>query len=683
MRRPRLRLVVAVGWLLGVALGAGTAAAEGAALRPFTVEDSLRLGLVEDPRVSPDGRWVAYTVTTPDLEKDEAVSRIWMVPASGGDPVPVTSAERSASKPRWSPDGRYLSFLAAPRDGEDQVWTLFREGGEAVQLTDTAQAVKDYAWSPDGTRVVVVLQDPSPEQLAAKRGEEKPKSAPPWVITRRQFKLDYVGYLDRRRTHLYVVDLATRAMTQITFGDWDDAEPAWSPDGAAIAFTSNRTADPDSNYNTDIWLVAADTAGPVEAPRRVTTNPGADAAPAFSPDGRLIAHLATCDVEAIVYATSHLAVVPAGGGPATVLTSSLDRNAFWPRFSRDGGSVLAAIEDDGEQYLAAVPVTGGPIERVIGGPRAVRGFDVGPAGRIAAVISEPQLPAEVFVVGQGRLARLTHTNDAVLDGIRLGEVENVGFPSADGTEIEGFSVTPPGFVRGTPHPALLLIHGGPMMQYDFGFDPEPQIFAGAGYVVIMANPRGSSGYGQSFSTAIWRAWGERDLEDVMAAVDDAIARGYADPARLAVGGWSYGGMLTDHVITRTDRFRAAYTGASSALYIVNFGHDEYQLWWEGELGLPWQNPDLYHKLSPYFRVDRVVTPTLIMGGEQDWNVPIVNSEQLFQALKRLGVPTELVVYPGEFHVIATPSYIRDLYRRILAWFATYVPPAAAAAGGGA
>jgi len=251
-------------------------------------------------------------------------------------------------------------------------------------------------------------------------------------------------------------------------------------------------------------------------------------------------------------------------------------------------------------------------------------------------------------------------------------VENVHFASKDGTEIEGFIVKPPGFKAGVRYPAVLRIHGGPMMQYDFGFHFEGQLFAGAGYVVVMANPRGSSGYGQNFCTAIWQAWGGKDFEDVMAAVDDAIARGYADPARLAVGGWSYGGILTDHVITKTDRFKAAYTGASESLYITNYGHDEYQRWWEGELGLPWENPDLYRRMSPYFQVDKVVTPTLIVGGEQDWNVPIVNSEQLYQALKRLGVTTELVVYPGEFHEFETPSYIKDLYERFLDWFATYV-----------
>jgi dipeptidyl aminopeptidase/acylaminoacyl peptidase len=665
-----LTVAVAVG--NSVAGEADTTGGESADPRPLAVEDYFRILNVDEPQISPDGKWVAYTVTTSDIEKDELTSRVWMVPVAGGKPVPMTAKERSASQPRWSPDGRYLAFLADPEEGKDQVWTLFRKGGEAVQLTDTAQDVDDYEWSPDGQSMVLVLQDPTPEELALKKGEKKKKSPPPWVVTRRQFKQDYVGYLDSRRTHLYVLDVASKKMTQITSGDYDDSQPSWSPDGRRIAFTSNRTDDPDSNYDTDIWVVAADNIDKGRTLVQVTTNPGPDAAPDWSPAGDLIAHVSATNTEAIVYAVNHLAVAPAEGGKATVLTASLDRNTFTPRFAPDGRSVLATVEDSGEQYLARVPVDGSPLEHAIGGPRWVGAFDVAGDGRVVAMVSEPHLPPEVFLVVEGALTRLTHTNDEVMATLRLGEVENVQFESRDGTEIEGFIIKPPGFEAGVRYPTVLRIHGGPMSQYDFSFHFEGQLFAGAGYVVVLPNPRGSQGYGQDFCTAIWQGWGGVDFEDVMAAVDDAIERGYADPDRLAVGGWSYGGILTDHVITKTDRFKAAYTGASESLYITNYGHDEYQRWWEGELGLPWENPEAYQKISPYFQVDKVVTPTLIVGGEQDWNVPIINSEQLFLALKRVGVTTELVVYPGEFHVFETPSYNKDLYGRFLAWFETHI-----------
>jgi len=668
---------VGAGFLM-IALATGLVAAQDekaeatqATPRPLAIDDYFKIHGVGDPRVSPDGKWVAYTVTTQDLEKDESKTRIWMVPYAGGDPVPMTAQDKSASQPRWSPDGRYLAFLTDPEDGKDQVWTLFRQGGEAVQLTDTAQEVSDFEWSPDGRRLVLVLQDPTPEELAVKKGEKKKKTQPPWVINRRQFKQDYVGYLDSRRTHLYVLDVDTKKMTQITSGDFDDSQPAWSPDGKMIAFTSNRTADPDANYNTDIWVVMADNQDKGRELRQITTNPGPDAFPAWSPDGMSIAHVSTTDTDAMLYATNHLAVI-SEGGEAKVLTAELDRNASTPRFSSDGEWILFGLEDSGEQSLARIPVHGGAVERVIGGHHTVRGFTPEINGVTATLISEPHLPPEVFVLGDGTLRRLTHTNDALLEHVLLGEVENVHFESPDGTEIEGFIVKPPDFDPELRYPTILLIHGGPQSQYDFSFHFEAQLFAANGYVVTLPNPRGSTGYGQDFCLAIWQDWGGIDLEDVLASVDDAIERGYADPDRLGVGGWSYGGMMTNHVITKTDRFKGAYTGASATLYVVNYGHDHYQRWWEAELGLPWRNRELWEKLSPFNRVEAVVTPTLIVGGEQDWNVPIINSEQLYMALKHLGKTAELVVYPGEGHVFETPSYNKDLYERVLAWFGKYV-----------
>jgi len=682
MKRSILLIAVALVVLITPQNGsAGNPAEPTSAPRPLTVDDQFKILGVDDPQVSPDGKWVAYTVTTQDLEKDESKTRIWMAPTGGGEPVPMTAQDKSASWPRWSPDGRYLAFLTDPEDGKDQVWRLFREGGEAVQLTDTAQDVDDFEWSPDGKRMVLVLQDPTLEELAVKKGEKKKKTQPPWVITRRQFKQDYVGYLDSRRTHLYVLDVETKKLTQITSGDFDDSEPAWSPDGQHLAFTSNRTADPDSNYNTDIWVVAADNQDKGQELLRITSNPGPDGSPAWSPDGKTIAHVSATDNDAMLYATNHLAVI-SEGGEAAVLTADLDRNISAPRFSTDGKWILFGLEDSGELSLARVAPGGGAVERVIGGPRSVAAYSEGAQGPIAALISEPHLPPEVFIFDEGTLRRLTHTNDALLEDLRLGEVGNVHFESPDGTEIEGFIVKPPDFDPELRYPTILRIHGGPQSQYDFAFHFEAQLFAADGYVVTLPNPRGSTGYGQDFCHAIWQDWGGIDLEDVLASVDDAIERGYADPERLGVGGWSYGGMMTNHVITKSKRFKGAYTGASATLYVVNYGHDQYQRWWEAELGLPWRNRELWEELSPFNRVEDVVTPTLIVGGEQDWNVPIINSEQLYMALKHLGKTTELVVYPGEGHVFETPSYNKDLYERVLAWFGKYVKNGEAPADGG-
>jgi dipeptidyl aminopeptidase/acylaminoacyl peptidase len=431
--------VLLCGWS-ALSVTAASAAEKSGKRRALAVDDYFELGEVADPRISPDGRWIAHTVTTQDLEEDEARTRIWMVPADGGDAVPLSAEGQSSSSPRWSPDGRYLGFLSARDEDEDedecedeedktQVWTLFRKGGEAVQRTDTVQGVEAFEWSPDSKRMVLVLKDPKPEELEAKRAKERgeaceEKTPPPWVVTRRQFKRDYVGYLDSRRDHLYVLDLTSEEIRQITSGDFDDAEPAWSPDGSRIAFTSNRTEDPDANYNTDIWVVKADNEDQGARLVQITTNPGPDATPSWSPDGARIAHTSNTETKAAsLYATNHLAVSAAAGGDSKLLTRDIDRMVFAPRFSKRDDSIYFLLEDSGEQNLARVSASGGPIERLIAGPRAVQGFDQDASGEIALTLSEPHLPTEVFLFADAKLERRSHVNDALLASLRLGEVE--------------------------------------------------------------------------------------------------------------------------------------------------------------------------------------------------------------------------------------------------------------------
>lgn len=662
--------------MLLLCLTAGTSAQQ----RLLTVDDYFQIRRLGDPQISPDGEWIAYTVSIASLETDDTETRIWMVSTSGDapfpEPVPMTAEGGSASRPRWSPDGRYLAFLGEDEDEVTQVWTLFRQGGEAVPRTDVVQGVSSFDWSPDGKRMVLVIQDPTPEQ--AEQQEEGTEASPeetpprPWVIDRLQFKEDQVGYLDHRRTHLYVLNVEDGEMTQITSGDYDDTAPAWSPDGTRIAFVSNRTEEPDRNYNTDIWVVAADNTDQGKTLTQITTNPGEDGSPAWSPDGHLIAYTSMTDVAAIVYGTPHLAVAPATGETAHVLTEDLDRHVSSPRFSPDGKTIYFLLEDSGELNLARIAADGSSLTRVVGGPRVVDEFSMTPKGVVAALVGEPHLPGEVFLLDQGKLEQKTNSNADLLSQVRLGAFEEIRFPSRDGTEIEAFVIKPPDFQQGTRYPTLLSLHGGPVEQYDFRFTFDEQLMAANGYVVVMPNPRGSSGYGQAFSLGIWQSWGVKDTEDVLAAVDDVIARGYADPDRLGVFGWSYGGILTDYVITKTDRFKGAVTGASETLYIANYGHDQYQRWWELELGLPWENRELWEKISPFNDVEKIVTPTLIMGGAEDWNVPINNSELLYLALKRLGRTTELVVYPGSYHGIDRPVFIKDIDQRHLHWFAKYV-----------
>ena len=653
-----------VGLLLGILLCPPAFAQD--TPRPLEVDDFFRIKQVADPQISPDGAWVAYLVTETNLDDDKRETRLWMMPAAGGEALAMTAEGYSASRPRWSPDGKYLTFLASKGDEKTQVWAFNRLGGDAQPLTDIKQGVSSYAWNPDGTRLLLTIRDPEPDDEDDEK--DKPK---PWVIDRLQFKRDYAGYLDARRSHLYVFTPGDTAATQITSGPYDDSQAAWSPDGTRIAFVSNRTDEPDGNRNTDIWIVSADNTDRGQTLLQVTTNSGADSSPAWSPDGKALAYVTVTEPDLIWYATRHLATVPAGGGPPRLLTTSLDRNVSSPTFAADGRSIYFLLEDSAERHLAQIDVSGNNLRRPVEGGRSVRGFMQG-GGAMALLISEPHLPGEVFMRDGADLRQLTMVNDALVAGLRLAEVENVQFPSKDGAEIEGFIYTPPGFDAALRYPTLLRIHGGPVSQYDFRFNFEAQLFAAHGYVVVLTNPRGSSGYGQDFSRTIWADWGNKDFEDVMAGIDYAVAEGYADPERLGVGGWSYGGILTNYVITKTDRFKAAVSGASEVLYRSNYGHDHYQYQWEQELGLPWKNAEAWERISPFNDVENIVTPTLIMGGEKDWNVPILNSEQLYQALRRLGRTTQLVVYPGEHHGIRTPTFQKDRLERYLAWYEQYV-----------
>lgn len=643
----------------------------------LTLEDILSLKSVADPRISPSGDWIAYTVEANDFEEDESSTQIFMVSSDGDEVVQLTSGDYSASTPRWSPDGRFLGFLAAKGEEENaktQVWTLDLRGGDAQQYTNVDQGVVDFLWAPDGEKMLLVIKDKTATDLAEEAAEEAGEEAKPlpFVIDRLQFKRDGVPYLDRSRNHLYLVSGRESEPLQLTFGDFDDMQPAWSPDSSAIAFSSNRSEEPDSNDNTDIWIVSAEGDAETRTARQVTSNPGSDTSPSWSNDGRTITYVCVTEPELIWYATNHLAIVPAAGGEERVLTTALDRNVLSPVFAPDDDAILLVLEDSAEQHLAQYDLASNRVQRLVSGELSVREFSLHKSGVVAIRLSTPRIPGEIFLWREGSLEQVTHTNDGLLDERRLAAVENVTFPSADGTEIEGFVFTPPDYDPREKYPTILRIHGGPVSQYDFSFNREAQFFAANGYVVVISNPRGSSGYGQDFSAAIFAEWGVKDFEDVMAAVDYTIAEGYSDPERLGVGGWSYGGILTNYVITKTDRFEGAITGASEVNYLANYGHDHYQLEWELELGLPWENREVWEKISPFNDVDKVTTPTLIMGGMEDWNVPIQNSEQLYLALRRRGITTQLVVYPDESHGISRPSFQKDRYARYLAWYDTHV-----------
>ena len=511
-----------------------------AAQRPITVEDYFQIREVHDPQFSPDAQWVAYSVKTPQLKDDKNEERLWMIAAAGGDPISLSAEGVSSSRARWSPDGKFIAFLSSRKEGKAQVWLLNRLGGEAQQLTHTAQNVDDFAWSPDSRRLVLVLRDPSLDELDAAKdqeekdqatdkddvrqiGEKKTKTQRPWVIDRLQFKQDEIGYLDNRRTHLFVLDIAARAIQQVTSGDFDDSEPAWSPDGSRLAFSSNRSApDPDASYNSDVWVVSAANTDKGAHLVQVTKSPGEDRSPAWSPDGKWIAYTTRLDPKVFEYGTKHLAISPAAGGEAKVLTQSLDRMVSDPRFSPDSQFIYFIADDDGTQNLCRIAVTGGEISRPIRGALTVNAYSLAKTGELVAQVSTIDRPDEIFTIPGGKLTPLTHTNDALLSQLKISKAEYVHFKSKDGTSVSGYLYKPIDYTPGKKYPTILRPHGGPVWAYYAEFAHLAQLFAANGYAVLYPNPRGSTGYGQKYAQAIFADWGNKDFEDDMAMVDYAI-----------------------------------------------------------------------------------------------------------------------------------------------------------------
>ena len=649
--------------------------------RPLNLRDLAQLRDVADPQLAPDGAWVAYTVTRPDTATDKRDADVWMARTDGSQNLRVTTSPASETKPRFSPDGKYLSFVSSrgEADGADaQLWLLNRAGGEAEKVTKLKGSVSDYVWAPDGQRIAMIIKDADPDSLTAVQKAKK-KTAPPIVIDRFQFKQDVDGYLNQQRQHLYVFDVATRRLVCLTPGQYDEYLPAWSPDGKQLVFSSKRGPDPDRHDNYDLFLIDA-TAGAMARPLLATdvpeSAPNYGSRPAWSPDGRQIAFVQGGPKEQLVYALHQLMVVSVSGGPARALTAGLDRNTSHPQWAYDSKSVYFLLEDDRAETLMRVPAAGGKIEKVLAGAREIGSFDVARSGQVVVLNSQPQQPDEVFALDKnGTLRPLSKQNDAWLRGVSLGAVEAIQAKSKDGTPVSGFIIKPVGYQAGHKYPALLRIHGGPVAQFGYGFSFEWQYFAANGYAVVVANPRGSSGRGLEYSKAIFADWGNKDTDDVLAVVDYAVAQGLADPDRLGVGGWSYGGIMTDQVIARDQRFKAAVSGASIGNVLAGYGTDQYIRDYETELGTPWKNTDVYMRVSyPFFHADRIKTPTLFVCGEKDFNVPLLNTEQMYQALKSLNVPTQLVIYPGQFHGVSTPSYVKDRYARYLNWYNKYLMP---------
>lgn len=649
------RIMSLLGIMLLVLQAAQSPCAEGdkSARRILELDDFDRFEPPDSLQISPDGERIAYVFD----------DRIEVVGTRTRVPRPLTSSGSNAWRPRWSADGKSLYFLS-DRDGGMQLWQLPVDGfGEARKLTSFASGISSIKLAPDESRLLLELSDDD----LAKPDDEKLQ---PFVVTRRQFKRDAgAGYITAGQSkHLYIYDLENESLTQLTSGEFEENEAAWSPDGNSIVFVSNRE-DPDGDYSNDLWIVATNDENPGRPLRRLTNDSQTKQAPSFSPDGRLVAYITAVDG---VYGLQHLAVIPSTGGEPVVLTLSLDRWVTSFDFSDDGRWIYFNYDDSGATTLARLRVRDGKIENLVEGDRMVSAFDVGTGDDLAVLANNANDVADVYSLRGKRLTRLTDLHRDVIGPLSLGDKFHVSFESRDGTVVEAFITTPPGYERGRAYPAILRIHGGPVGQVSWGFNFMSQYLASSGYVVIEPNPRGSSGRGQAYINAIYRTWGITDYDDVIAAVDYAIAQGIADPARLAVTGYSYGGYMTNVVITRTNRFGAAASGAGHSLIEANFGHDMYQQWYIWELGPPWENRERYDALSPLLRAGSVETPTIFLGGRIDWNVPVLNAELFYQALRVRGIDTELVVYPGVHHGGWPEEFEKDYLTRVLAWFDKYL-----------
>ncbi|MGB4989174.1 MAG: S9 family peptidase [Pyrinomonadaceae bacterium] len=648
--------------------------------RPLSLDDIFKIKNVSDPQISPDGMWVAYVVSTTDVKADKSSTDIWMVSYDGTVDRQLTFTTDSESSPRWSPDGKYLSFTSSrpgPTKGS-QLWVLDRRGGgEARQLTEVKGRFQGYEWSLDSKRLALTIGDPDPDEEATPAGGANAKPQKPIVIDRYKYKQDGQGYLlSNRHSYIYLYDIDGKKLDRLTKGKEDESSPAWSPDGSKLAFTSNRNSDPDREPSFQLYVAEAKP-GAVEKAVTPVANRAGRGSPEWSPDGKWLAFLETDEKNIDAYSMQHLTLVPADGrsAPARLkATEDIDRGVSSQRFSPDGKWLYYLVTDDRSVYPARAMVAGGPSEKLMPSPVVV-GQWRWEKDKSVVMSGGDSRANEVFAFEGGKLRQLTHQNDALFAELEIPPTEEIGFPSRDGTDVHALLTYPAGYKRGTKVPLLLRIHGGPNGQDQHSWSSERQFFAANGYAVLAVNYRGSSGRGKMFSRAIAADWGNYEVQDLLAGVDHVIKIGVADPDKLGVGGWSYGGILTDYVIASDTRFKAGTSGAGTAFTVAFYGTDQYITQYDFEIGPPWEPKawETYQKISyPFLHADRIKTPTLFLGGERDFNVPIQGSQQMYQALKSLGVETQLIIYPNENHGISRPSYQRDRYERYLAWYDKYV-----------
>ena len=638
----------------------------------ITLTDLYQLKEISSIDVSHSAEQIAYSVSSVDEKKDRYRNDIWLLDINKNKQKVLLKGNPWVGKTKFSPDDTLLGYLAPGRgrySEYQQIWTINTKYSLKRQLTKLHANISDFEWSPDGTQMIFVAESTVIDKVT---DIQTPK---PIVIDRYYFKEDGKDFLGDERQHLHLLDIKSKTTKQLTKGTSNEILPSWSPDGKKVAYVT-KTGEMDRTDNYDIYVLEIDS---TNSAIQLTTNLGSDSSssrPQWSPDGKKIAYLHGGDPALVWYALQELAVIDLGTKTNSILTKELDRNASSPQWSDDGQSIYFVIEDNMKSQLAKYSLKEKKIEKIIPSNYYIAEWAknyVVRNGKIGLILSNTNSPDEVFFYDENNLSQQSNHNAELLSSRQILETETISFTAADGEELFGMMIKPDNFDPSKQYPLIIRMHGGPVSQYGLYFNYDWQLFAANGYVVMAINPRGSSGRGLDFQKMIFADWGNVDADDISQLADYAISLGYIDENRLGLGGWSYGGMLTNYVIAKDPRFKAATSGAGISNILSGFGDDQYIRDYIAEIGTPWDNTETWLKVShPFLNANNIVTPTLFLVGEKDYNVPLIGSEQMYQALRHLNIPTELIVYPGEYHSFSTPSYNKDVLERYLAWYDKYL-----------
>jgi dipeptidyl aminopeptidase/acylaminoacyl peptidase len=656
--------------------------------RAITFQDLISMQRVSDPQISPDGKWVTYDVATPDVAANRMSHDIWIVPTSGGEARRLTRGG-SDTRPRWSPDGKKLAFLSS-REGSQQVYYMAFDGGEATRVTSLSTGADNELLSPDGKWIAFVSSvypDCKDDACNQQRDAEKEKTKVRARIYEKLLYRHWSTWWDGKRSHLFVVSADGGPPHDLTPGADYDVPPfnlgepeaiAFSPDSRELCFTANTDKDEATSTNGDLFTVPVTGEG---APKRITSNPGNDWGPAYSPDGSWIAYRAQLQPG---YESDRwrLMLYDRKSEKHTNLTEKFDRNVGAIAWSADSRTIYLEAGEKAKNPIYSIAASAGSEPKVVLGNSYNTDIVVSQDGRtLAFARTSLTMPSEVFTANSdgSNVQQITHQNGALLAQLDLPTAEPIWFAGAEKTQVEALLLRPPHFDASKKYALLLLIHGGPQGEWDdaWGYRWNPQVMAAPGYVVLMINPRGSFGYGEKFTREISRDWGGKVYEDLMKGLDAALAKySFIDGTRMAAAGGSYGGFMVDWIDTHTGRFKCLISHAGTYDAVSMYGATE-ELWFEDWEygGPPWSNPELHHKWSPSefaSALGKYKTPTLVIGGELDFRVPYTQDLEFFTALQRQGVPSKLVIFPNEGHWILKPQNSELWYKTFLDWLAEYL-----------